>query len=175
MITKLIEIVYAFLWGDLFTLPVMGSSVGISLMLLLLIPAGIYFTIRTRLLPLRLFSDMMKALKEKKETPDSLSSLQTLIISTATRVGMGNLVGVVAAVSAGWCRCRILDVGDCPSGCFYRLCRSCPGSTIQRDRTLFTAAITEDRLTTFTILSRAKTGQNPQTFPDCLPCLPSPA
>ena len=41
LITKLIEIVYAFLWGDLFTLPVMGSSVGISLMLLLLIPAGI--------------------------------------------------------------------------------------------------------------------------------------
>ena len=101
MITKLIETVYAFLWGDLFTLPVMGSSVGISLMLLLLIPAGVYFTIRTRLLPVRLFSDMMKALKEKKETPDSLSSFQTLIISTATRVGMGNLVGVVAAVSLG--------------------------------------------------------------------------
>mgnify|MGYP005921241385 CR=1 FL=1 len=101
MITKLIETVYAFLWGDLFTLPVMGSSVGISLMLLLLIPAGVCFTIRTRLLPVRLFSDMMKALKEKKETPDSLSSFQTLIISTATRVGMGNLVGVVAAVSLG--------------------------------------------------------------------------
>lgn len=101
MIIKLIETVYAFLWGDLFTIPVMGSSVGISLMLLLLIPAGIYFTVRTRLLPVRLFSDMIKALKEKKETPDSLSSLQTLIISTATRVGMGNLVGVVAAVSLG--------------------------------------------------------------------------
>ena len=101
LITKLIETVYAFLWGDLFTLPVMGSSVGISLMLLLLIPAGVCFTIRTRLLPVRLFSDMMKALKEKKETPDSLSSFQTLIISTATRVGMGNLVGVVAAVSMG--------------------------------------------------------------------------
>ena len=101
MIIKLIETVYAFLWGDLFTIPVMGSSVGISLMLLLLIPSGVYFTIRTRLLPVRLFSDMMKALKEKKETPDSLSSLQTLIISTATRVGMGNLVGVVAAVSLG--------------------------------------------------------------------------
>ena len=67
MITKLIEIVYAFLWGDLFTIPVMGSSVGISLMLLLLIPAGVCFTIRTRLLPVRLFSDMMKALKEKKK------------------------------------------------------------------------------------------------------------
>ncbi len=31
----------------------------------------------------------------------SLSSLQTLIVSTATRVGMGNLTGVVAAISAG--------------------------------------------------------------------------
>ncbi len=101
MIIKLIETVYAFLWGDLFTIPVMGSSIGISLMLLLLIPAGIYFTIRTRILPIRLFPDMIRALKEKKETPDSLSSLQTLIISTATRVGMGNLVGVVAAVSLG--------------------------------------------------------------------------
>ena len=44
---------------------------------------------------------MIGTLKEKKESENSLSSLQTLIISTATRVGMGNLVGVVAAVSAG--------------------------------------------------------------------------
>ena len=101
MIVKLIETVYAFLWGDLFTIPIHGSSIGISLMLLLLIPAGIYFTIRTRFLPVRLFPDMMRALREKKEHADSLSSLQTLIISTATRVGMGNLVGVVAAVSLG--------------------------------------------------------------------------
>ena len=36
-----------------------------------------------------------------KQGRDGLSSFQTLIISTATRVGMGNLVGVVAAVSAG--------------------------------------------------------------------------
>jgi AGCS family alanine or glycine:cation symporter len=38
---------------------------------------------------------------EKKQGRDGLSSFQTLVISTATRVGMGNLVGVVAAVSAG--------------------------------------------------------------------------
>ena len=46
---------------------------------------------------------MLKALVEKKGKDDksSLSSFQTLIVSTATRVGMGNLVGVVAAVSAG--------------------------------------------------------------------------
>ena len=101
MIIHLIETVYSFLWGDLFTIPLKNSSIGISLMLLLLIPAGIYFTIRTHLLPIRLFPDMLRALSEKKEHPDNLSSLQTLIISTATRVGMGNLVGVVAAVSLG--------------------------------------------------------------------------
>ena len=101
MIIHLIETVYSFLWGDLFTIPLNNSSIGISLMLLLLIPAGIYFSIRTRLLPIRLFPDMIRALSEKKEHPDNLSSLQTLIISTATRVGMGNLVGVVAAVSLG--------------------------------------------------------------------------
>ncbi len=44
---------------------------------------------------------MVRALVAKKEHKDSLSTFQTLIVSTATRVGMGNLVGVVAAVSAG--------------------------------------------------------------------------
>lgn len=43
----------------------------------------------------------MKALLEKKKEESSLSTFQTLIVSTATRVGMGNLVGVVAAISAG--------------------------------------------------------------------------
>ncbi len=44
---------------------------------------------------------MVRALVAKKEHKDSLSTFQTLIVSTATRVGMGNLVGVVAAISAG--------------------------------------------------------------------------
>ena len=38
--------------------------------------------------------------KKDKGEKSSLSSLQTLIVSTATRVGMGNLTGVVAAVSS---------------------------------------------------------------------------
>ena len=44
---------------------------------------------------------MVRSLSEKKGKDSSLSLLQTLFVSTATRVGMGNLVGVVAAVSAG--------------------------------------------------------------------------
>lgn len=106
MIIKLIETVYQFLWGDLIHIPLPGGgSLGISLLILLLFPAGIVFTIKTRFLPIRLFPDMVKVLtasnKKDKGEKSSLSSLQTLIVSTATRVGMGNLTGVVAAVSAG--------------------------------------------------------------------------
>ena len=100
MIIDLIEALYRLLWGDLFTLPVAGG-IGISFMVVLLFAAGIGFTLRTRLLPVRLFRDMIGAVCEKKQAASGLSSFQTLVISTATRVGMGNLVGVVAAVSAG--------------------------------------------------------------------------
>lgn len=100
----IINFIYNLLWGDLITLPLPGgSSVGLSLLVLILIPAGIYFTIRTRFLPFRLFPEMLKVVVEKKKLSqkESISGVQALIISTATRVGMGNLVGVVAAISAG--------------------------------------------------------------------------
>ena len=98
------QAVYQFLWGDLITLPLPGgSSVGLSLLVLILIPSGIYFTLRTKFLPFRLFPEMLKITTEKKSNSEknSISGVQALIISTATRVGMGNLVGVVAAISAG--------------------------------------------------------------------------
>lgn len=102
MIVALIEKIYSFLWGDLLHIPLPGgSSIGISLLIILLIPTGIYFTIRTRFLSIRLMPDMIRALVEKKEEKSSLSTFQTLLVSTATRVGMGNLVGVVAAISVG--------------------------------------------------------------------------
>ena len=50
---------------------------------------------------MRLFRDMLAAVCEKNDKGSGLSSFQTLVVSTATRVGMGNLVGVVAAVSVG--------------------------------------------------------------------------
>ena len=59
------DIIYAvfnFLWGDLFYLPLPGgSSVGISLLVLILIPAGIYFTIRTKGVQFRLLIDGIKS------------------------------------------------------------------------------------------------------------------
>lgn len=101
---NLISTVYNFLWGDLITIPLPGGgSLGLSLLVLLLIPAGIFFTVRTRFLPVRMFPEMMKISVEKRTSTqkNSISGFQTLIIATATRVGMGNLVGVVAAISAG--------------------------------------------------------------------------
>lgn len=104
LIIQLISAVYNFLWGDLFTIPLPGgNSMGVSLLVLLLIPTGIYFTIRTRAMPLRLFPEMLRVTVEKRSHSHlgSISGLQALVVSTATRVGMGNLVGVVAAISAG--------------------------------------------------------------------------
>ncbi len=101
---KIISAVYNLLWGDLFTLPLPGgSSLGIPLLVLLLIPTGLYFTIRTKCLPVRFFREMLKITAERSQSGKSgaLSGVQALIVSTATRVGMGNMVGVVAAVSAG--------------------------------------------------------------------------
>ncbi len=101
-IVQLIEAVYNFLWGDLFQIPLPGGgSIGISLLIIFLVPAAVYFTIRTRFMQVRLFPDMVRALTEQKSGENGLSPFQTLIVSTATRVGMGNLVGVVAAISAG--------------------------------------------------------------------------
>ena len=46
-----IETLYAFFWGDLIVLPLPGGgTLGLSLLVLLLVPAGLYFTLRTRFL-----------------------------------------------------------------------------------------------------------------------------
>ena len=95
---------YGLLWGDLFFIPLPGGgSIGVSLLVAILIPAGIFFTIRTRFLPIRLFPEMLRISLEKQggDQSGALSGMQALIVSTATRVGMGNMVGVVAAISAG--------------------------------------------------------------------------
>lgn len=99
----LFQAVYTLLWGDLVTIPLPGgSSLGLSLLVMILVPAGLYFTLRTRFLPFRLFPEMVRVtLSNNKKTEHGLSGVQALIVSTACRVGMGNLVGVVAAISAG--------------------------------------------------------------------------
>lgn len=104
-IVNIIEALCGFLWGDLVTIPLPGgTSLGLPLLVILLIPTGIYFSVRTRLLPIRMFPEMLRVTMEKNtggNKKHAISGLQSLIVSTATRVGMGNLVGVVAAIAAG--------------------------------------------------------------------------
>ena len=100
----LFRAIYNLLWGDLVQIPLPGgSSLVLSLLVLILIPAGLYFTVRTRFLPFRLFPEMVRVTRDKGSDQErqGISGLQALIVSTACRVGMGNLVGVVAAISAG--------------------------------------------------------------------------
>lgn len=104
VLLKVFYLFFNLLWGDLFYISLPnGSKLGISLLVLILIPLGVFYTIYLRLIQFRDFPLMLKLTKEKKNKNEknALSGLQTLIVSTATRVGMGNLVGVVAAVSLG--------------------------------------------------------------------------
>ena len=101
---KILYFFYDLLWADLFTIPLPGgSSLGISLLVLLLVPAGIWLTFRTRFVQIRMFPEMVRITVQDpaKGQNGHISGFQALIISTATRIGMGNLVGVVAAISLG--------------------------------------------------------------------------
>ena len=104
ILSKIYSAILYFFTGALFKIPLGGgSTLDISLMILLLVPAGLFFMIRTKFVPVRMFPEMLRISVEKKDKGQrgALSGVQALVVSTATRVGMGNLVGVVAAVSAG--------------------------------------------------------------------------
>ncbi|WP_308009521.1 alanine/glycine:cation symporter family protein [uncultured Fusobacterium sp.] len=73
-----------------------------NLLVAILVISGIIFTIRTRGVQFRLFGHMISLITEKtKKNREGISSFQAFCISTASRVGVGNLAGVVAAVSVG--------------------------------------------------------------------------
>ena len=63
--------------------------------------AGIYFTIRTKGVQLRLFGEALNVLKEKPDDKNHVSSLQAMLVSTASRVGTGNIIGVSTAICLG--------------------------------------------------------------------------
>lgn len=75
---------------------------GKNILVVMLIGAAVYFTIRTRFMQFRLFGDIIRILKGNDENENSgVSSLETFFLGTACRVGAGNISGVVAAVSIG--------------------------------------------------------------------------
>ena len=66
-----------------------------KLLVILLIGAGVYFTVRTRFPQVRLFKNACGSVMEKPEDKGAISSFQALMVSTASRVGTGNIVGVI--------------------------------------------------------------------------------
>ena len=68
---------------------------------LVLFCGGVYFTIRTRFPQLRLFGESIHVVMEKPSQEGSISSFGALMISTASRVGTGNIVGVSTAICLG--------------------------------------------------------------------------
>ncbi len=66
-----------------------------------LLVAGVYFTFRTRFAPFRMFAEQIRAVTEKPGKKGGVSSFQALMVSTASRVGTGNIVGVSVALCTG--------------------------------------------------------------------------
>ena len=90
ILTKMIATVNDVLWS--------------YVLIALLIGAGLYFTVRTRFVQIRMLGEMLRLLGEgvgeggKKE---GVSSFQAFCISTASRVGTGNLAGIAMAIALG--------------------------------------------------------------------------
>ncbi len=71
------------------------------ILIILLIAGGIYFTVRTRFAQLRLLGAQLKAITEKPKDGKGVSSFEALMVSTASRVGTGNIIGVSTALCIG--------------------------------------------------------------------------
>ena len=66
---------------------------------LFLLAAGLFFTFRSRFVQIRLLGESFRVVKEKPKTAGNVSSFGALMISTASRVGTGNIVGVGTAIT----------------------------------------------------------------------------
>lgn len=71
------------------------------LLIILLLAVGIYFTFRTRFVQIRMLGESLRLVTEKKENSNSVSAFEALMVSTASRVGTGNIVGVANAIAIG--------------------------------------------------------------------------
>lgn len=71
------------------------------LLIVMLVAVGLYYTLRTRLVQLRMFRETIRVILEKPVGKDSVSSFQALMVSTASRVGTGNIIGISTAICLG--------------------------------------------------------------------------
>ena len=70
-------------------------------LIVLLVLGGLYFTVRTRFVQFRFIGEQLRSIAERPKDKKSVSSFQALMVSTASRVGTGNIIGVSVALCAG--------------------------------------------------------------------------
>ena len=87
MITQVLESIDNFLYAPI--------------LIIIMAAAGLYFTVRTRFVQLRLFGEACRLILEPPAGKKTVSSFQALMVSTASRVGTGNIVGVATAICLG--------------------------------------------------------------------------
>ncbi len=71
------------------------------ILIIVMVIAGLYFTTKTRGVQIRLFGESLRILMEPPDDESSISSLQAMLVSTASRVGTGNIIGVSTAICLG--------------------------------------------------------------------------
>ena len=71
------------------------------LLIVMLVAVGLYYTLRTRLVQLRMFRETIRVILEKPIGEHAVSSFQALMVSTASRVGTGNIIGISTAICLG--------------------------------------------------------------------------
>lgn len=71
------------------------------LLIVLLLAVGLYFTFRTKFVQFRMLRESVRLVTEKKKDSNSVSAFEALMVSTASRVGTGNIVGVANAIAIG--------------------------------------------------------------------------
>ena len=72
-----------------------------SALIYLCLGAGLFYSILTRFVQVRMFREMIHLLFSSKETDRGISSFQALAVSLSGRVGTGNIAGVAAAIGFG--------------------------------------------------------------------------
>ncbi|MCX3066413.1 MAG: alanine/glycine:cation symporter family protein [Cetobacterium sp.] len=70
-------------------------------LIIMLLFVGTYFTLKTKFVQIRYFGQMIKILGDSVGHKGGVSSFKAFCISTASRVGTGNLAGVAIAIASG--------------------------------------------------------------------------
>ena len=84
---EIVNTINAYVWSDALVYLALGT--------------GLFFSVLTRFVQVRLFREMIHLLFSSKESDKGISSFQALAVSLSGRVGTGNIAGVAAAIGFG--------------------------------------------------------------------------